>query len=122
MSDNSISYDDYSRTYSNVQYAQASFPAKSDVSASVPLASDFFPTLSKSSGTSMSRFEDIGDTYTSQIEKAILDANNPLTITDIEEINVNGVHGYLLNKQVNLIKIIFLTWIRKLNSLLTFQQ
>jgi hypothetical protein len=114
MSDNSISYNDYSRTYSNVQYAQASFPAnsdvKSDVNTSVPLASDFLPTRSKSSfasGTSMSRFEDINDPYASQIEKAILGANNPLSITDIEEINVNGVHGYLLNKQVNLMKIIY---------------
>ena len=110
MSDNSISYNDYSRTYSSVQYAQASFPAKSDVNTSVPLASDFLPTLSKSSftsGTSMSLFEDINDPYPSQIEKAILGANNPLTITDIEEINVNGVHGYLLNKQVNFMKKIY---------------
>ena len=70
----------------------------------------------------ISRFEDINDPYASQIEKAIIGANNPLTITDIEEINVNGVHGYLLNKQVNLMKIIFLTWITKLKSLLAFQQ
>ena len=38
--------------------------------------------------------------YRSEIEEAILNASDPLPLNEEEEVNVNGLQGYILNKQV----------------------
>jgi len=101
MSASSIS--GYAGTYSTIEYAQNGPPTKT-VGSFVPITSDALPTLSKDSFASNSLFPQyqIDNAFVSEIEKAILEANNPLSINDLEEININGIQGLLLNKHVNL--------------------
>ena len=86
---------DYVGTYSTVQYVQNGPSKTFDSFASVN--SEILSNESKN--TFLAQYQQ-AHAFSSEIEKAILEASNPLSIKDLEEINVNGVHGLLLNKNV----------------------
>ena len=57
-------------------------------------------TNNASFGQNVSFTQQEANVYSSQLEEVILNATNPLPMNEVEQVNVNGIQGYLLNKEV----------------------
>lgn len=74
-----------------------SFPTQSQVESLVPIGSDLIQSRPISRRSYVHLQE--ADKYLSSIEEAIINASNPIPIDELEEINLDGIRGLLLNKE-----------------------